>query len=124
MRSVISRQHLETDVLVLHVDGSEVTTNDDDNAGLDYGEHLAFIKKGAGADSNLVTITLKNPLGLPMKYFVQPITLDCLVREESAPTKDTLILRVLELDGVTQEDDADFLVFIFGTRQVRQGNYG
>lgn len=124
MRPVVSRQHLMTETLVFSVDGSEVTTNDDDNTGLDYGSHLATIKKGEGADSNLITITLNNAFGVPPKVFIQERTLDCVARLEEEPTKTVIKIRTLELDGTTQEDNADLEVLVVGTRELREGNYG
>ena len=116
------RQFLEGLIAVLEVDGSDVTTSYA-KTGLDRGMHIATIKKGAGADSNLVTIKLNSPLGLAPSVLIQEITLDCVARLEKATTKQIIQIRTLELDGVTKEDDADFTVFIFGTEQIREGCY-
>ena len=119
---VTQRQFLEAQDIVLKIDGSEVTTTAS-KAGLTVGKHVATVKKGTGADSNLVTITLTSPLGMAPTVFFQPVTLDCLCREEVAPTKSVIQVRTLELDGVTQEDDADFNVLIKGTEGIREGKY-
>ena len=116
------RQFLEGLIAVLEVDGSDVTTSYA-KTGLDRGMHIATIKKGTGADSNLVTIKLNSPLGLAPSVLIQEITLDCVARLETAPTKQIIQIRTLELDGVTKEDDADMTVFIFGTEQIREGCY-
>jgi hypothetical protein len=107
------RQFKHPRCLVLDVDGSDVTTSYG-NAALDCGKHCATVKKGADADSNLVTIKLKKRLGAAPQVLIQENTLDCLARLEVAVTVDEIQIRTLELDGVTKEDDADFTVFLFG----------
>ena len=123
MRPVVSRQHLMTETIVLGVTGATVTTSDS-STGLNYGANLATIKKGVSADSNLVTITLKHPLGLVPRVLIQEKTLDCVARLETTPTRTVIQIRTMELDGVTKEDDADFDVYVYGTRELREGDYG
>lgn len=114
-------QYLEGIIAIFKVDGSAVTTSDGVNTGLTMGQHLATIKKGTGADSNLVTITLRHPLGQTPGVIFQEITLDCICREETAPTKTVIQVRTLELDATTQEDDADFYVFLVGSKGIHNG---
>lgn len=109
--------------MVFKVDGSVVTTDDGVNTGLLIGQHLATIKKGTSGDANLVTITLNRPLGQVPSVFFQEITLDCVAREETAPTNQVIQVRTLELDGTTAENDADFYVFVFGNEGIREGKY-
>lgn len=116
-------QFLESLCMVFEIDGSAVTTSENVSTGLVKGQHLAYIKKGTSSDSNLVTITLRRPLGLAPSVFYQPITLDCTARDDVAPTTSLIKIRTLELDGVTVEDDADLRVFVFGTEGIREGKY-
>ena len=124
MRDVIARQHMRTDIFRIAIDGSAVTTSENSNAGITYGKHVAKVKKGEGSDSNLVTITLNSALGLAPGVYFQERTLDCICRLEEDTTKDTIKVRTLELDGVSKADNADFEVFVVGTREIREGNYG
>lgn len=120
---VTQRQYLEGLLMAFKIDGSAVTTSAA-KTGLLVGQHLATIYKGTAANSNLVTITLNKPMGLlPFTVLFQPVTLDCLCRLETDVTKTVIQVRTLELDGVTQEDDADFEMFIFGNEGVREGLY-
>jgi hypothetical protein len=108
------RQFINPQAIVLAIDGSDVTTSYATTA-LDVGKHIATVKKGAGADSNLVTILLNKPLGMAPMVMFQETTLDCICRLEAATTVDTIKVRTLELDGVTKEDNADFSVFLFSS---------
>lgn len=123
MKPVVSRQHLMTELLIFEIDGSDVTTSYA-ATGLDYGSHLATIKKGSAADSNLVTIRLRNPLGLVPKVIFQPLTVDCTCRLDAASTKQIIQVRTLTLAGSAKKDDADFVMMVYGTRELREGNYG
>lgn len=111
-----NRQFKRPCVLAFQVDGSDVTTSYA-NTGLDIGKHIATVKKGAGADSNLVTIKLNRQMGYPPFPVIQEITVDCTARVEVATTVDTIAIRTLELDGVTKEDDADFNLLLFSAEQ-------
>lgn len=116
-------QFLEGLCMMFKIDGSAVTTSDGVSTGLLIGQHLATIKKGTSSDANLVTITLRRPLGQVPAILMQEITLDCVAREETAPTNQVIQIRTLELDGVTAEDDADFYLFVFGNEGIREGKY-
>ncbi len=116
-------QFLEALCMVFEIDGSAVTTSENVSTGLVKGQHLAYIKKGTSSDSNLVTLTLKRPFGLAPSPLYQPITLDCICRDDVAPTVSVIKIRTLELDGTTQENDADFRVYLFGTEGIREGKY-
>lgn len=115
------RQFLDAFIGSVRVDGSAVTTTLA-STGLIKGTHIATVKKGTAADSNLVTIRLNKPLGLSPSIFIQEETLDCVARTESRGLQE-ITIRTLELDGTTQEDDADFEVFFFGTEHIREGQY-
>lgn len=117
------RQFLEALVAILSIDGSAVTTTLA-STGLLKGQYFATIKKGTGADSNLVTIEFQNPLGMIPVFFTQMVTADCEVRPDAAPTKTGLTLRTLKSTNLaTGVDDADFYLFLFGTEQIREGYY-
>ena len=111
---VYNRQFRAPVVGIFEIDGSAVTT-DYAQDGLLCGLHIADVKKGSGADSNLVTLRLKRPLGTIPQVKFQPITLDCECRLEETPTDTLIKVRTLELDGVTKEDDADFVIFLFAS---------
>lgn len=115
------RQFLEGLVAVLEIDGSAVTTTYA-QAGLLGGLYIADVKKGAGADSNLVTVQFKSPFGLVPRAFYQAITLNCVPRTE-ASTVSTLAVRTLQNDLATKADDCDFLIFVYGTEGIREGKY-
>lgn len=122
-QKIRTAQYLSALVAVIRVDGSAVTTSYA-KTGLVVGQHLATVKKGTSADSNLVSIQLNFPLGLAPEVWIQEHTLDCVARLEAATTKAGLIqIRTLELDGTTAENDADFTVFVFGTKEIREGYY-
>lgn len=115
------RQFLDSIQYAIRVDGSAVTTSFS-STGLIKGQHIATVKKGTAADSNLVTIRLKFPLGMIPSLFYQEETVDCICRTESRGLQEFAV-RTLELDGTTQEDDADFEVFVVATEQYREGAY-
>lgn len=112
-----SKQYTDPELIVIEVDGSEVGTSFSTD-GLEKGQHVAKIKKGADADANLVTIQLNLPAGLAVTALFQPITVDCICRREAAETKNTITVRTLELDGATAENDADFIVLVALTRGI------
>jgi hypothetical protein len=112
-----SQQYTDPELLVLEIDGSEVTTSLA-NTALLKGKHIAKVMKGEGDDSNLVTIQLNLPAGIAVTAFFQEITVDCICRREEAETKNTIKVRTLELDGTTKEDDADFIVLVALTRGI------
>lgn len=119
------KQYLEGLLLGFQVDGSAVTTSTGVNTGLLAGQHLATIKKGTAADSNLVTITLNRPLGLttPIVLFT-PITADCECRLETTPTTTVIQVRTTKSSNLaTGVDDADFNMLIFGTEGIYEGSY-
>ena len=111
---VRNRQFRRACVLAFQVDGSDVGTSYG-TAGLDIGQHLATVKKGVGADSNQVTIKLNKKLGYAPLPLLQEITVDCQARIEGVVGTEYIVVRTLELDGVTKEDDADFNVFVLST---------
>lgn len=122
-RDVHSRQYQESEILALEIDGSAVTTTSS-QAGLIKGLHAADVKIGAGADSNLVTITLKRPFGMVPQVLLQPRTLDCALRLEEEPTKTVIKVRcLLHSNLATGLDDADFNIFILGNLGILEGNY-
>lgn len=116
-------QFLESLCMVFEIDGSAVTTSDNVSTGLLKGQHLAYIKKGSGADSNLVTITLRRPFGLAPSVLYQPITLSCIPRDNAAPTTSVITIRTLASDFTSQANDCDLRVFVFGTEGIREGKY-
>lgn len=122
---VTQRQYLEGLLMAFKVDGSVVTTTAGVNTGLLVGQHLATIYKGTAANSNLVTITLRKPLGLlPYCVKFQSVTLDCVCRLEAAVTKTVIQVRtLLHSNLATGLDDADFEMFIFGNEGIREGLY-
>jgi len=124
MRNPVSqRQFLEMQVMHFKVVGASVTTSDGVSTGLSIGQHLATIKKGTGASSNLVTITLKSPLGMIPGVLLTERTLDCEARLETDPTVSVIQVRTMKLDGVTKADDANFEMTLIGTEGVREGKY-
>lgn len=120
------KQYLEAVMLAFSVDGSAVTTGTGVSTGLLAGQHIADIKKGTAADSNLVTITLHKPLGLTSSVVLfTPRTADCECRLETTPTKTVFQVRTLKSTNLaTGVDDADFDMLIFGTEGIREGEYG
>lgn len=122
-QSLHQPQFLEALCMVFEIDGSAVTTSENVSTGLLKGQHLAYIKKGAGADSNLVTITLRRPFGLPPSVLYQPITLACVPRDNAAPTNSVITIRTLAVDHIAQANDCDLRVFLFGTEGIREGKY-
>lgn len=124
-KPVSNRQFLDSEVLVLSVDGSAVTTSDNVSTGLLKGQHQCYIKKGTGGDSNLVTITFKKPIwGVAPSFFAQCVTADCEVRQNADPTVTTIAVRTLKSTNLaTGVVDADFHLFIFGPTVNKEGNY-
>ena len=120
-QSIGQRQHLEGLLAILEVDGSAVTTAFA-QAGLLSGLHIADVKKGAGADSNLVTVQFKFPFGMNPKAFYQAITLNCVPRTETTAL-NSIAIRTLQNDLATKADDCDFLIFVYGTEGIREGKY-
>lgn len=122
MGAIHSRQYLESEakLLVLEIDGSAVTTSYS-NVGLLRGKHLATVKKGTGADSNLVTIKFKKPFGVTPNFVCDPITVDCMCRRDAASTNTLMYVRTLTAIGTGQKDDADFTVLVFGSTGQREG---
>lgn len=120
---VSQRQYLTLTGYLLQIDGSEVTTSDA-KTGLVVGRHVATVKKGTSADSNLVTITLRWPYGIIPQVLFQPRTLDCECRLEEDPTKTVIKVRTVKSSDTTQKvDDADFTVLVLGTEDSREGAY-
>jgi len=119
------RQFLTGLLAAFKITGASVTTSSGVNTGLDIGQHLATIKKGSGADSNLVTVTFRNPLGMTPIVLFQPITLDCAARIESGyPTKSIIQFRTfLHSNLATKLDDANLIAYVYGTEEIREGNY-
>jgi hypothetical protein len=117
------RQFLEGIQHLFQVDGSAVTTSFA-TTGLTTGKYLATIKKGAAADSNLVTIRLNAPLGRIPDVLFSPITLNCQARLEVADTTNQLIVfRTFQSDHSTKADDCDLSLFVFGTEGIYEGSY-
>ncbi len=123
MGSVKAKQFLSADVLVLEVDGSEVSSSVANGAGLvGGGKHIATAIKGTAADANLVTITLNEPFGLAPHVLFQSKTLDCECRLEATPGLRSFQVRTLKsTDLTTGVNDADYTIFVFGTREIREG---
>lgn len=122
MRQPISqRQYIDGLVATVRVDGSAVTTSYA-QTGLLAGKHIADVKKGAGADSNLVTIKFKHPFGIAPEVLIQEITLNCVARVESVDL-DEIAIRTLQSDYTTKADDCDFVIFAYGTEGIREGKY-
>lgn len=109
---VRNRQFRSPTLLLFKITGASVSTTAGRD-GLDVGKYVATIAKGAGADSNLITLTLNRALGTVPQVKIQEITLDCVARIEGSPTSKVVQIRTLELDGVTKEDDADLFVALF-----------
>jgi hypothetical protein len=122
-KPVGNKQHLEMILMQFKIDGSAVTTSDNVSTGLLIGQHLATIKKGAGADSNLVTITLNSALGMTPGVFIQEVSLDLACRLETAATKTVIQVRTLDTDLTTKFDDADFELLVVGTEGIREGRF-
>ena len=125
MRNEVRQNQFPTSLIaVFRVTGASVVTTETSSAGLDSGKYLSYVKKGAGADSNLVTFTFKRPLGRAPILLFQPVTLDCACREDTAPTKTGFTVRtLLHSNLASKADNANFNVFLFGTRDVTEGQY-
>lgn len=121
-QSVGQRQFIDSLIATLRIDMSLITTSYS-NAALTEGKHIATVKVGSGADSNLVSIRLANALGRNMSLYFQEVTLDCMCREDTAPGNQVATVRVLKLDGVTKQDAGVFNAWIFGTEGILEGNY-
>lgn len=113
-----NRQFTSALVAVLTVDGSDVTA-DFAPTGLDNGLHVAKIKK-AGA---VFTIQLNKALGMTPQVFIQPHTLDCVVRPTnvSSWTKREIELTAYSLAGGAGSGNEDFTVWVFGTEGIVEG---
>ena len=116
-----NRQFLTSLIAAFKIDGSDVTTTYA-KTGLLKGLYIGTVKKGAAADSNLVTLRLNNPLGLAPFVLIQPVTLNCVPREESVGVQE-IAIRTLQSDYATKADDCDMVVYLFGTEGIREGSY-
>jgi hypothetical protein len=111
-------------ILTLQVTGASVSTTAG-QGGLTIGKFVATIKKGSSTDDNLFTITFARAFGLVPTYLTQPIDDDLKLREDGTvvPTKALLALRATKVSDGSRLTNAKFYVHIFGTPEIREGNY-
>lgn len=118
-RDIKSRQYLSPELIVLSVDGSEVTTGATAlRTGLVAGQFTGKIRRDATGDANLWIFEFDQAFGREPLVFFQPITLDCALREEANyPTfKELRFKSFLASNLATPLATCDFNIIIFGTK--------